>query len=123
MNTRLLMKASLIAAIAAVSIAPVASQASSKKGLDNCIDTFVKEQVPQGHPVRIVKRARFEYSLLGFSGPETYEVHAKGAESGESYGSAKCVVGRKGEVLAMYVEGSPIRLAKDITPAEQASGG
>lgn len=122
MNTHLLKKASLIA-MAALMIAPVATQASSTKGMNACIETFVKEHVPAGHTVRIVKRARFEVPFIGFGGREAYLVSAKGAQTGESFGSAECVVDRKGSVLAMHIQDSPVRLAKDGGSAQQASGG
>jgi hypothetical protein len=88
---------------------PLMTQAKSKVGMDACINAFVSEEIPEGHPVKIVKRD--STSRWVFPKDSTIEISAKGRRTGESYGAATCVVNRKGDLVAMYIHEERARYA------------
>lgn len=109
MKTRVQRQVLLAIGSAVLLASPLATQARDKVGMDACIDAFVTEQIPSGHPLKIVKR---DSSDRFISPPVSkIEISAKGRRSGESYGAATCVVNRKGELVAMQVHGEQLRYA------------
>lgn len=104
--------------------APLASQAGSAAkreiGMDTCINAFVSEQLPAGHPLKIVKRDNT--NRWTFPPNSKIEIKAKGRRTGESYGSATCVVNRKGELVAMDVHGERARYADGRTLKQEPRG-
>jgi hypothetical protein len=88
---------------------PLMTQAKSEIGMDACLNAFVSEEIPEGHPVKIVKLD----SVSGWMSPRnsTIEITAKGRRSGDSYGAATCVVNRKGELVAMHIHDERARYA------------
>lgn len=88
---------------------PLLTQAKSEIGMDACINAFVSEEIPEGHPLKIVKRD--STSRWAFPKDSTIEITAKGRRTGESYGAATCVVNRKGELVAMHIHEEPARYA------------
>jgi hypothetical protein len=119
MSAKFLKQASMILVVAATTILPNASFAASK-GMNSCVEAF-KELLPEGHPVRVVTREQFQVPYTSLRKPETISLKATGAKTGESFGSAQCVVDRKGQLLAMQVTDTSIRLAK--TNRNEVTGG
>jgi len=117
MKTKLIQGAALAVAVLA---APMLAQAKSTDSIDACIDAFVEAQLPAGHPLQIVKR---DEGNRRSARSAMIQVTAKGKKSGKNYGSATCVVDRKGELVAMYVNRQPVRLASNWTPKVIAKGG
>ena len=94
---------------AALMATPLMTQAKSEVGMDACINAFVSEEIPEGHPLKIVKRD--STSRWAFPPDSTIEITAKGRRTGESYGAATCVVNRKGELVAMHIHEERTRYA------------
>jgi hypothetical protein len=115
----------ILPAVAATTllIAPVTGQAAAyQKAMDTCVTTFVSEHLPEGHPVKIVKRTRAVGFGQGVETSRTLTVSAKGRKSGASYGSATCVVDQDGALVSLYVEGTRIRVA-DAGAMGNSNGG
>ena len=105
--------------------AEAASKAQAEAAMDVCIEAFVSEQLPQNHPLKIVKRDnRGRDTLSRWSSPQrsTIKVSAKGRSTGEDYGSATCVVDRKGELVAMEVNNDRVRVARSDAPIREPQG-
>jgi hypothetical protein len=114
----------ILPAVAATTllIAPATSQAAAyQKAMDACMTTFVSEHLPEGHPVKIVKRTRAVGFGQGVDTSRNITVSAKGTQSGASYGSATCVVDQDGALVSLYVEGTRIRVA-DVGAMDASSG-
>jgi hypothetical protein len=94
---------------AALMATPLMTQAKGEVGMDACISAFVSEEIPEGHPLKIVKRD----SSSAWMSPRNsmIEIAAKGRRTGESYGAATCVVNRKGELVAMHIHEERARYA------------
>jgi hypothetical protein len=88
--------------------------------MDTCINAFVSEQLPAGHPLKIVKRDTT--NRWTYPPNSKIEIHAKGRRTGESYGSATCVVNRKGELVAMHVHGERARYADGGALKQESRG-
>lgn len=110
---------SILGVCAAMAAIPVASHAK-QDAMDNCIQAFVAEQLPQGHNIEVVKRqpSRLQMTSTRLT---KIKVQAKGKRSGTEYGSAVCEMSRKGEVVAMVVKGERTRFANASQP--KARGG
>lgn len=118
------MKMNLIkgAAVAvAVLATPMLAHAKNTGSTDACIEAFVDGYLPAGHPLKIVKRD--EGSSRFSMRSSVIRVSAKGKKTGKSYGSATCVVDRKGELVAMYVNHQPVRLASSAGTKATSKGG
>jgi hypothetical protein len=114
-------KGILCAAALAGLFAAAAASASRSEGMDSCIQAFVAQEVPQGHPVKLVKHERRDL-YWNHQLSNKIVVKTKGKRTGKSYGSATCFVDRDGGLLAMQVEGSRIRVAKSQA-TERSTGG
>ena len=122
MNIRIYKQVLLAAATAALMTTPLATQAKDK-AMDTCIDTFVKEQLPEGHSVKVVKRRASSLQWGGtLQQPTRINVSAKGGQSGADYGSATCVMNRKGELIAMEIRGQSARYAESGLPKSTPQG-
>jgi hypothetical protein len=104
-------------AVLSVSFAAEAGNSTSKNdnSMDVCIEAFVSEQLPQNHPLKIVKRdSAIRDTPSRWNPPQrsTIEISAKGARTGEDFGSATCVLDRKGELVAMEIKGDRVRMAQ-----------
>lgn len=105
--------------------AEAASKAQADAAMDVCIEAFVSEQIPQNHPLKIVKRDNRGHDTLSrwnFPQRSTIEVSAKGRSTGADYGSAKCVVDRKGELVAMEINNDRVRVARSDAPIREPQG-
>ena len=105
--------------------AQAGSKAQANAAMDVCIEAFVSEQIPQNHPLKIVKRDNRGHDTLSrwnFPQRSTIEVSAKGRRTGEDYGSATCVVDRKGELVAMQVNNERVRVARSDAPIGDPQG-
>lgn len=108
---------------AAIGVLAVSSamSASGSSATDTCIRAFVAQELPQGHPVRVVKR---EMSDIYWNHQPAKQVlvKAKGKRTGKSYGSATCYLDRDGGLVAMRVEGERIRVAQSSAIDAQSGG-
>ncbi len=120
METRIGKGILCVAALAGLFAATGAS-ASRSDGMDTCIQAFVAQELPQGHPVKVVKRER-RGMYMSLQPSKEIVLKTKGKRTGNSYGSATCFVDKDGGLLAMQVEGSRIRVAKS-QEAERSAGG
>lgn len=120
MKTRVHKQILLAVGSAVLITAPLVTQAKSEVGMDACINAFVSEQLPAGHPLKIVKRD----TSNGWAFPKdsTIEITTKGRRTGESYGAATCVVNRKGELVAMYVRDERARYADGGALSQEPRG-
>lgn len=114
-------KFGLYLSVASVLAVAAATSASGASPMDTCIQAFVAEALPQGHPVKVVKR---EMSDLYYNHQPAKKivVKSKGKRSGKSYGAATCYLDDKGGLLAMHVEGERVRVAQ-ASAAPRKSGG
>lgn len=112
----------MLAACAAAAAIPATSQAAGTNAMDNCIRTFVAEQLPKGRKIEVVKR---EMTPLywGSTRPLTIQVQAKGKRSGKEIAAATCEMNGKGELVAMHVKGERIRYANASQPKSDTHGG
>lgn len=111
----------LLGTCALVAMTPIASQAK-QDAMDMCIQAFVAEQLPQGHKFEVVKRDLGQRQWTS-SRPVPIKVTAKGKRSGKQYASASCEVNRRGELVAMVVNGARIRVAQSAQPQTGTKGG
>ncbi len=105
--------------------AEAASKGQTDAAMDVCIEAFVSEQIPQNHPLKIVKRDNRGHDTLSrwnFPQRSTIEVSAKGRTTGADYGSATCVVDRKGELVAMEINNDRVRVARSDAPIREPQG-
>lgn len=107
--------------------ASVAAQAATKddKAMDACIEAFVSEQVPLNHPLRIRKvdtSSGDTLSRWNFPRRSTVEVSAKGTRTGTDYGSATCVVDRRGELVAMQMNSDRVRMVSREAQSSEPQG-
>jgi hypothetical protein len=114
-------KGVLCAAALAGLFAATGATAARNDGMDTCVNTFIAQELPQGHPVKIVKRERREM-YMSFRPTTKIMLQTKGKRTGQSYGSATCLVDRNGGLLAMQVEAPRIRVAKSEA-TERSTGG
>ncbi len=121
MNTRVHKQIVLAIGAAVLMSSPLALQAKDKSGMDVCIDAFVAQQLPAGHPLKVVKRD-VSANPWNFSQASTIAVSAKGRRSGTSYGSAVCTVNRDGELVAMEVREERSRYAKNEVTEQEPRG-
>lgn len=100
-------------------------KAKNDSAMDACIEAFVSEQVPLNHPLKIVKRDLASGDTLSrwnFPQRSTIEISAKGARTGQDYGSASCVVDRRGEVVAMQINADRVRMARRDARSSEPQG-
>lgn len=109
MNSRSLRNGCLAVAMLAA-LAPISTQAATDALTDTCINTFVDRYVPENLRVTdiISKPKRYSGIYDGFRTRHTIRVRARGATTGKTLRSAACVVDRKGDLLAMYVDGAKV---------------
>jgi hypothetical protein len=102
-------------------LAPIVSHADDTKGIDECIQTVIKNAVPAGYPVRVVKQGleRRQPTYMGAS-TKIY-VTARGEETGKIFGQATCVLNPRGTLVAVHMEPTDVRLADNS--ASTRSGG
>lgn len=117
MNARI-RRTVLSAAVLAAASLPVASNAADGEGVDQCVQTFIKEVLPAGHSVEIRSEdIRSTATLLG-SGRSVVSVVARGEKHGKVFGRATCVLSRKGSLVSMQLRGSPVRVADQGAPLQ-----
>ena len=120
METRIGKGILCVAALAGL-FATMGASASRSDGMDTCVQAFAAQELPQGHPVKLVKRER-RGMYMSLEPSKEIVLKAKGKRTGKSYGSATCFIDRDGGLLAMEVEGSRIQVAKSQT-SERTTGG
>lgn len=109
------------AAVAGLFATTSATSAPRSEGMNACIQAFVTQTLPQGHPVKVVKREQRDLYWRHYTAKQI-EVKAKGKRTGQSYGSATCFVDRDGGLLAMQVEAPRVRVARSEA-IERSTGG
>ncbi len=105
----------------AIAAMPMASHAK-QSAMDTCIQTFIAEELPQGHKIEVVKRP-INQLTWGATHPTKIRVDARGKRSGKDYGSATCEMNQRGELVAMVVKGERIRFARATQPKAGTRGG
>jgi hypothetical protein len=124
-NKYILLTMSALSAYGMSFAAQAASKTTTDAAMDVCIEAFVSEQIPQNHPLKIVKRdnrGNDTLSRWNFPQRSTIEVSAKGRYTGADYGSAMCVVDRKGELVAMEINNDRVRVARSDAPMREPQG-
>lgn len=96
----------------AVGLVSVSSRAAEKEMLQACAIAYAKEYLPAGHPVKIVTRDATARPAEALLARHHVRVTARGSRTGTSYGSATCVIGEDGELLAMQVNAPRVRVAQ-----------
>ena len=119
MKTRVHGRVLLAVGGAALLAVPFATQAKNQIGMDACIAAFVSERIPENHPLKIVKRDTIKWA---FPQDNTIVITTEGRRTGESYGSTTCMVNRKGEVVAMDIQGERVRYADRGAVKQQPRG-
>lgn len=116
------MKGLLSMAVLAALALPVVSNAKDTavaESVDQCVQTFVSQVVPEGHPVQILRdQIRVPVHSL-YSAPSRVVLIAKGAETGKTYGRATCLMSSRGALVAVYVRGSNVRLASNSAVSDR----
>ncbi|MBB6095135.1 hypothetical protein HNQ60_004025 [Povalibacter uvarum] len=102
MTRRFARRAMLLAALATLA-SPIASQAAGTHGVDACMKKFINGQLPEGTTVRIGEPEGISGADFRLGSRPRIVVHAVGETTGKDYGSARCVVNRRGDLVAMYV--------------------
>lgn len=111
----------LVLGACAIAAMPIASHAK-QNAMDTCIQTFIAEQLPQDHKIEVVKRPINQLTWSA-APPLKIKVDARGKRSGKQYGSATCEMNRRGELVAMVVNGERTRFAQATQPKAGAQGG
>jgi hypothetical protein len=93
--------------------APIVSHADNTKGVDECIQAVIKNAVPAGYPVRVVKQGleRQSPQSIFMSAPTKIYVTARGEETGKIFGQATCVLNPRCTLVAVHMEPTDVRLA------------
>jgi hypothetical protein len=116
MNVQLF-KSGCVTAAALVALTPISSHATQSRLMDACIKTFVDRYAPKDRRVVDIRKPRLSNDLYeGFRPQYTIHVRARGATTGETFGSATCIVNSSGTVLEMYVDGAKVDLADTGRP-------
>lgn len=124
-NKRILLTVGALSVLGLSVTANAATKAQTENAMNACIEAFVSEQLPQNHPLRIVKRdisTRDTLSRWSFPQRSKIEVSAKGRRSGQDFGSATCVVDRKGELVAMEINDDGVRVARSDAQMREPQG-
>lgn len=114
MNMRIGKTLLSVAALAAIWL-PAAAIASEDQALDQCIQAFVNEVVPAGHPVQI-RHDDLRASVIRSATRSRVNVIARGANYGKPFGRAACVMDSSGSLVATYIYGPSVRLPGNSRP-------
>lgn len=85
-----------------VAFIPLAGMAGEVSGIEECVQQFTAQRLPAGTRVRIEQSPQIE-QLNGRRGPLVrVNFDAIGADTGTYYGSARCVLDRRGDLVSVY---------------------
>lgn len=102
MNSRIVRTLVSLAALAAASL-PVASHANNNPALDRCVQLFVKEVVPAGHPVEI-RRDDILATVKPISLTRSkVRLTAQGEKHSKIFGRGECVIDNNGSLISAYL--------------------
>ncbi len=83
-------------------LAPLASQAGVVSGVEECTQKFIEKRVPGDAEVRFEHDPRLTEEKFRYGTVTRATLQAVGTESGTYYGSARCILDRRGELLGVY---------------------
>ena len=121
-NKRILLTIGALSVLGFSFAAEAATKERAEKAMDVCIEAFVSEQLPLNHPLKIVKRDNATRDNWNIPQRSTIEVSAKGRRTGQDFGSATCVVDRKGELVAMEINSDRVRVARSDAQLREPQG-